>query len=207
MQNRPSTGPGIVEQHRGLVPLYLSVMVSEWALLYFVWVGGLRRTGTPLRGLIGGKWATPKDVLLDAGVAVGFWIVVEMALWAVKFALGPDSAKSIEVLLPQGPLEISIWVALSLTAGFCEEVVFRGYLQKQFLALTGSATFAVLLQAVVFGVSHGYQGMRQVVVISVYGLLYGLLAQWRHSLRPGMIQHAGEDIFSGIVVRLLAATR
>ena len=32
--------------------------------------------------------------------------------------------------------------------GFCEEAVFRGYLQRQFHALTGSASIAVL--------AHGY---------------------------------------------------
>jgi membrane protease YdiL (CAAX protease family) len=36
------------------------------------------------------------------------------------------------------------------------------------------------------------------VKIAIFGMLYGLLALWRGSLRPGMIAHAGSDILSGI---------
>jgi membrane protease YdiL (CAAX protease family) len=83
---------------------------------------------------------------------------------------------------------------MSMTAGFCEELVFRGYFQKQFLALTRSAAFAVLAQAVLFGICHWYQGVKQVILISALGALYGILAQWRKSLRPGMISHAWSDV-------------
>jgi len=57
---------------------------------------------------------------------------------------------------------------------------------------------AWLLQAVLFGISHGYQGIEASVKIAVIGALYGLLALWRGSLRPGMMAHAGSDILSGI---------
>jgi membrane protease YdiL (CAAX protease family) len=60
---------------------------------------------------------------------------------------------------------------------------------------------ALVLQAVIFGVSHGYQGWKQVVIISVLGLLFGLLAHWRKSLVPGMAAHAWADIYSGLLNR------
>ncbi len=37
------------------------------------------------------------------------------------------------------------------------------------------------------------------ITITVYGALFGLLAWWRRSLRPGMIAHAWTDIFSGVI--------
>ena len=54
-------------------------------------------------------------------------------------------------------------------------------------------------QAAIFGLSHGYQGAKPMLVIAVYGLLFGLLAQLRGSLRPGMIAHAWQDVFSGVL--------
>jgi membrane protease YdiL (CAAX protease family) len=86
---------------------------------------------------------------------------------------------------------------VSISAGICEEIVFRGYFQRQFAAYTNSMTGAVVLQGLVFGLGHSYQGMKQVVIISVLGMLYGLLAAWRRSLRPNMIAHAWSDIWGG----------
>jgi len=37
------------------------------------------------------------------------------------------------------------------------------------------------LQAVLFGVSHGYQGLGPCLGITAYGLLFGLLAEGRKS--------------------------
>ena len=90
-----------------------------------------------------------------------------------------------------------LWCLVSCTAGFCEEVLYRGYLQHQFAAWTGSAPAAIAIQAVIFGASHGYQGMKQMVIISVLGALYGILANWRRTLVPGMAAHVWSDIYGG----------
>ena len=78
---------------------------------------------------------------------------------------------------------------------------FRGYLQKQFQAMTGSDGGAVVFQAIVFGIGHLYEGVGPVARITLFGVLFGLLALWRKSLRPGMIAHARSDIFGVIIFR------
>lgn len=197
LQNRNSSGPEVVARHPNMLPFYLSTMAFEWMLVGYVWLGIRRRAR--LGDLVAGRWSKATDVLRDLVIAVGFWGVFEGAAWLMHRLLGPDTAKSIDVLLPQGALEIGLWVLVSATAGFCEETVFRGYLQRQFHALSGSALVAVAAQSIVFGISHGYQGLKQVVIITVLGALYGGLAWWRRSLRPGMMTHAWTDIFSGIL--------
>ena len=99
--------------------------------------------------------------------------------------------------MPRTFLEILLWIALSVTAGFCEEIAFRGYLQKQFHALSGNVAAAVIAQALVFGLAHAYQGWKATIVISVLGVLYGALAAWRRNLRSSMMAHAGSDIWEG----------
>ena len=102
-----------------------------------------------------------------------------------------------DVLLPQTLPEILAWIATSVSAGFCEEYVFRGYVQRQLLALTRSGAGAVVGQGLVFGLMHAYQGWRPVLVIIGMGILFGMLAAWRKTLRVGMVAHAWQDIWAG----------
>jgi CAAX protease family protein len=191
---------------RNHLAIYVFTIVFECFLLAYVWLLGLRPAGKSLREIIGGKWTRFSDVLTDVGAALLFWVVVVVFLGVLRVILGPNSTalQTIKLLLPRGPLELIVWVILSVTAGFCEEVAFRGYLQKQFLALTGMAPVAVVCQAIVFGSVHLYQGVKGAITITVYGALFGVLAIMRKSLRPGIIQHAAQDTFAGVVGSLLA---
>jgi len=90
-----------------------------------------------------------------------------------------------------------------VAAGFCEEVAFRGYFQKHFEAMTGSSAVGVILQSILFGMSHDYQGLRAIIMIILFGLLHGVLAFWRTSLRPGMILHACLDIYAGYLFQFM----
>lgn len=187
---------GQLGRHSQAIPIYLSAILLDWALLYYCWAG-VRRRGGNLETLSGGRWTSWKSVATDVAIAVPFWIAWEAASWAVNRLLGPNSAKSLNSLLPHSPLEILIWIATSITAGICEEMAFRGYLQRQLHALTGSIAIAVLAQGVVFGLCHFYQGWKNVIVISVLGILFGALAAWRRNLRANIIVHAWADIWSG----------
>jgi membrane protease YdiL (CAAX protease family) len=197
-QRAAQSQPERLPSHPHVVPLYLSLIAMEWGLFFYVWKGGLRRSGTKLGELIGGRWRSAKDVVVDAGLAVGLWTVWTIVEKGWDLWVGPGHAASIQTFLPQRGGEILLWVVVSLSAGICEEVVFRGYFQRQFEVFTSSKWIALLLQAGLFGISHGYQGVEACVKIAIFGALYGLLALWRGSLRPGMIAHGGSDILSGI---------
>jgi membrane protease YdiL (CAAX protease family) len=179
------------------VPGYISVIVSEWLLVLYVRMG-VHKRGVRLRDLVGGRWATPKEVMKDVALGAGLWAVWIGLMNPHILGGGTNAAQG---LLPQGTLESLVWIPVALSAGFCEELAFRGYLQKQFQAVTGSAGWAVLIQAIVFGIGHLYEGVGPVVRIMLYGVLFGLLAVWRKSLRPGMIAHAWSDIFGVIIFR------
>jgi hypothetical protein len=193
----------------GRVSAYLLTMAWEYLLVgYIVW--GARKKGVMPRQLIGGKWKSVEDFLIDVAVGFGFWILALGVLAGLSFALGLASPSQLEQakkqlgpLLPRTGFELGLWIALSATAGFCEEVMFRGYLQKQLRAATRSNAVAIVLQGIVFGIAHAYQGGRRIILIGVYGALFGMLAVWRRSLRPGMIGHMMQDSFSGIAFRLL----
>jgi uncharacterized protein len=184
---------------RNRVPLYVAMIVFELFMLFYTWIGVFIQKKR-LRDLIRGKWNSAADFGRDMAIVIGFWIVVLGVLAVASKLLGVNETglKAVKMLLPRTPAEMAVWVLLSITAGFCEETIFRGYFQRQFLALTGSVEASVVLQACVFGSAHLYQGWKGAVTITIYGILFGALAAWRKSLRPGMIQHAAQDTFSGI---------
>jgi membrane protease YdiL (CAAX protease family) len=173
----------------------------DWALLYYCWAA-VHRSGGNLWALSGGRWNSWKDLGVDLAIALPFWVLWEATAYGVHWllALGPQgasAAKTVDSLLPQSLLEIVVWIGVSITAGVCEELAFRGFLQRQFHALTGNVSLAVLLQGLVFGLFHAYQGWRNVAVISVLGALYGALAAWRGNLRVNIVTHAWTDVWEG----------
>lgn len=194
--NTGAARAGQLAQHGQAISIYLVAGLMDWALLYYCWVGVHRRGGT-LATLTGGRWTSWNSLATDVAIAVPFWGIWEGTAYAVHWMLGPSSAKSVDSLLPHSLVEVLLWIAVSITAGFCEEIAFRGYLQRQFHALSGSIAVAVLAQALVFGIAHSYQGWKSVVVISVLGALYGALAAWRRNLRANIISHASSDIWEG----------
>ncbi|MGC2112605.1 MAG: type II CAAX endopeptidase family protein [Candidatus Korobacteraceae bacterium] len=190
------------------IPQYLWSMTWEWILAGFVWLGIRKRMR--LRELIGGRWATAEDFILDVVYAAAFWFCALVVLGSGAKLMHLDQAGKIEgmrrqlgFLIPESKLEMATWVGLSMTAGFCEEIIFRGYLQRQFAVVGNSMLAGVLLSAVVFGASHGYEGAARMILIGVYGLMFGLLAWWRRSLRTGMMAHAWHDAIAGAVLRML----
>jgi uncharacterized protein len=198
----------------GRLILYVGTIVVDWVIVGYIWMG-VKRRGVRLRDLIGGKWQRFEDFVRDVFIAICFWIGSSLVLAAAKLAIGlatldpgktlgqvGELKKTLGFLVPQGPLEVAGYIALTLTAGFCEELLYRGYLQRQFRAWTNSAAVAILAQGIVFGASHGYQGWRFMALIAVYGCLFGIVVAWRKTLRPGMMAHAWQDLFSGMVLKL-----
>lgn len=185
---------------------YIFSIAFEWGMVAYVWWFGLRPRGMRVSELVGGRWARVWDFFRDVGIAFLFWLVVLSMLVTVRLILGPNPAalKAVRLLAPRTGAEMVVWFLVSVTAGITEEFLFRGYLQRQFLALTKSPHAAVVLQAIVFGSVHMYQGWKGAVGITFYGALFGILALMRRSLRPGMMQHATQDTISGIAVSLLS---
>lgn len=195
----PTATAGAPGRH-AILSYYLPGIVYEWGLLFFVWRGARRRLPR-LRDWIGGRWGNGRQVFRDLLIAILFWVVWYAVLKLVQFMLGPSHGTLVQAMFPQGPAEAVVWILLCISSGFCEELIFRGSLLRQFAAWTGSFAAGVLIQAGLFGLAHPSLGMKQMIVISVSGLMMGCLTIWRRSLRPGIVMHAWADIFGGLIVK------
>ncbi|MGC1620176.1 MAG: CPBP family intramembrane glutamic endopeptidase [Candidatus Acidiferrum sp.] len=184
------------------VRFYVATLSYEW-LMFLLVVAGVRRSGASALMVLGEHWHSVRQVLRDIGIAAGFWIVAAILLWIIGWLLRVAALGRNVSMLPHGGIELTLWIALSVTAGICEETIFRGYLQRQFMALTQSAPAGILLSAAAFGAAHAYQGFRMVILIGLYGAMFGILAYWRGSVRPGMIAHAWNDSLNGVLASLV----
>ncbi len=181
------------------VRFYLLTLLFEW-LLFGIVLAGVRHSGAPILVVLGDRWHSVRQVFRDIGIAAAFWLVSSGLLWVLGRLLRIAAlGRNMDFLFPHGGAEITLWLALSVTAGICEEMIFRGYLQRQFMALTKSAPAGILLSAAAFGAAHAYQGLRMVILIGLYGAMFGILAYWRGTVRPGMIAHAWQDSLSGVL--------
>ena len=184
------------------VRFYVVTLFYEW-LLFVLVLEGVRSSGASALVVLGEQWHSVRQVLRDIGIAAGFWIVSAILLWIFGWLLRTAVLSRNVSMLPHRGIELTLWIALSVTAGICEETIFRGYLQRQFIALTKSAPTGIVLSAATFGAAHAYQGFRMMVLIALYGAMFGILAYWRGSVRPGMIAHAWNDSLNGVLASLV----
>lgn len=183
---------------------YAATLVEEWALFFFVLWGERMRSSATVGERIGVR--REKDALIrDIGIAALAWGAAAIMNGILSFLLHPAGRAVVLKLVPHTLPELAVWVPLSISAGFCEEYIFRGYFQRQFGALTGSLWVGVLIQAVFFGFAHGYQGASDMLIIFCLGLIFGVVTKLRKSLRPTMFAHAWTDFFAGVIGYIIFA--
>jgi membrane protease YdiL (CAAX protease family) len=106
-----------------------------------------------------------------------------------------------DAVLPRTRKELALFVAISLTAGFCEEFLFRGYFVQVLAPWTGWWGAAALSLAV-FAIGHVYQGWGGVVRTAIFGAIYTLTVAIFGSLWPAIALHALVDVANGVMAWL-----
>jgi membrane protease YdiL (CAAX protease family) len=116
----------------------------------------------------------------------------------------------VERRAPHTDAELAWFVALSVSAGICEEFVFRGYLiwlLQPVLGLWGAAAVSL----VVFAAAHAYEGTKGVLAVAIAGSLLTLIVLAFGSLVPAIAVHmlvdAGEGFVCWLALHEREATR
>jgi membrane protease YdiL (CAAX protease family) len=103
---------------------------------------------------------------------------------------------------PHTKYELAWWGAVSLSAGFSEELIFRGYLIWAFRPLLG-LWGAAALSVAVFAVAHAYQGIAGALATGVVGALLTLVVLMLGSLWPAVVIHLLIDLQQGVAAWLV----
>jgi uncharacterized protein len=97
------------------------------------------------------------------------------------------------VLLPANELERKWYAIAAVTAGICEELLYRGFfiyfLRTNFSVFLNDFIILSLISGVVYGISRAYQGMRGVLQTAMAGFSFAIIFFLSGSLLPAMIFH------------------
>jgi membrane protease YdiL (CAAX protease family) len=102
----------------------------------------------------------------------------------------------LSVVLPHTQREMFWFAGVSLTAGFCEEFLYRGYFVWALSPWLGQWAAAALSLAF-FAVGHIYQGWNGVLRTGMVGAIYTMVVMLLDSLWPAIALHVLVDLGSG----------
>ncbi len=187
------------------VRFYRLSMVIEWS--WVLTVGLILLSGGLPLSEVGLRWESPPAMVVGFVVAVGFGMLIPIAVpWLKSRRSGGagagDSSAVREMLEPVGALlpntrkERRLFAALAVTAGICEEILFRGfllfYLQEVFPGF--GVVGAVVVSSMVFGLCHLYQGVRGILGTGAFGAGMAILYVASGSLIVPIVLHALLDL-------------
>ena len=144
-------------------------------------------------------------ILILSGLAFAYLIYQTISLltrpkWREKQALtGTQGALAI---LPRTKKEKWFYTLLSFSAGVCEEIFYRGFLVFLLYAIFPDMPIylIVLITAVMFGVSHFYQGVNGIISTGLVGAALMCLFLVTNSLILPILLHFFMDVSSAFVL-------
>jgi hypothetical protein len=102
-------------------------------------------------------------------------ITMPLVIWLTG---QPVDRSAFDVLRGNVPALIFGLLVVWTLAAFGEELIFRGYLmntiKRVFRHKNGGWFIACIVNAILFGLGHTYQGITGIILLSVVGLLYAL---------------------------------
>ena len=180
------------------VKFYKKIVVAQWTLSALVLLAAGREF----------FWAPAKFLWMDTAWArsVGFGLLVGIVIGLLAPFLALSKPKGRAALrrafgklgffVPTQAEQFGWFGVLCITAGVCEEWIFRGFLFRYFGEMPWhfGLPAAFVISSVLFGANHFYQGSRGIISTGLLGAGFGFLYLWSGSLLLPMIVHALVDL-------------
>ena len=178
---------------------YRRIVVMQWSLIVFLgihWVWTAREVSA-LGLTIPLHWRFAAGLAVALAATVFFWTQLRSVQRSEEArAEAREALASLKSLLPQSPPELEAFMRVSVTAGICEELLYRGFL-PWFLATWMPFWLAMIVSGVIFGFGHLYQGAAGVAKTGALGILLGGLTLLSGSILPAMVVHVAIDALNG----------
>lgn len=180
--------------------LYVSSIAFQWVVAGVVgWRAWAHRFHAADLGLaVNGRWRIALVSIVGAGA-------ISALHWLNLRRMGRPSTKVPEVLralaervLPQSTAEMLPFLALAITAGVCEEFIYRGFAIAAFTRAGLPGRCVILVSSVLFGLAHLYQGRGGFLGTMILGALFGVVRIGYDSLVPVVLWHVAVDVVAGV---------
>jgi hypothetical protein len=165
----------------------LTVLIIVNAILY----NELRLNFHPTLNTIG----------IIAAVLISLFIGILIAQPKIRTEDAPaikDKMNEVYHYLPKTKQELNWFYFLSLSAGICEEIIFRLFMFSYLLENT-NLIIAFVLTNVVFALTHIGTGKRNILSAFSLGLLFTTIYYFTDNIWFAIILHSAIDIYGGIL--------
>ena len=185
---------------------YIKTMGLEWTLLAAVLIAWIicGRSWDTLGVKLGGIWPSLLGVL--ALVMIGALLRMQhrgvQRLTSEQLARIRARQRETLVLLPANAWERRLFIMLAITAGVCEEFLYRGF-AMWYLTHWLNPWVGMLAASAAFGLAHAYQGPKGIVRTGLVGAMFGSLYLLSGSLLWPIIGHAAVDLAAGMLAKRL----
>lgn len=177
-----------------------------WANSIVLWIGAL---------IIIALWLGTGRSFVDLGFRMpeqtGFpeWMIL-CAVFALLYMFDTfvswveASESPAAAILPSNWREFRHFASVvSLSAGVCEEIVFRGFVITYLLAFLEGADyrveFSIVAAAIIFGLVHAYQGGRALLKVMILAVIFGWIFVLSESLVLVIVLHVFVDVLGGLL--------
>lgn len=180
--------------------LYASTIAFQWVAVgiagWRAWAHGFTRQELGLT--VADPLAAAAFSIVGTGLIVALqWLNLRRIGRSTSPVRAPLQALA-QRILPQSPRELALFFALAVTAGLCEEFLYRGFAMASLRHVDLPAWSVVLISAVLFGLAHLYQGRGGFAGTLILGLLFGFARVSLGTLLPVVAWHIGVDLVAGI---------
>jgi membrane protease YdiL (CAAX protease family) len=188
---------------RKKLKFYGKVIAAEWTCASVAYLALGLGTLLTIRALPGdidwlsGSRGKAFVLGLFAAVAVALLVPAILALWSENIrAKAANAARSLSFLIPSTTEERRWWWLLCITAGICEELLYRGFLLHYLHTAPFhlSLTWALVTASFIFGIGHLYQGVKPALATVVLGFALGAVFVVTGSLWIPIVAHAVLDL-------------
>jgi membrane protease YdiL (CAAX protease family) len=204
-------GPSIASSSQAHWRVYLSMAMMQWVVLAATVSGIVHRReffrSTLMRSARSG-WI---ELGRGAGVYVaGLLVILVGAVIAREIGYQHhDDPHVFQAIVPSNWREVLLWGIVTVTIGFCEEHIVRGYVLQQLIGwglgmrmTVGLASvFAAITSSLIFGSLHMYEGSFGAICIGCLGAVYAVAALKFGNLRAVILAHALQD-FTAMVLSM-----
>ena len=174
------------------IPVWLLVFLHTRYNLSFL---RFRSASLPLMGL--------SVIGLAVMIPVSWWLgsinqMLPLPDWLQQ--LEDSQVDLIEQVFVQDLSLVFLIATMALTPAICEEIVFRGYLQRQ-LERSAGVIWGIVITGIIFGCFH--LRLSQVLPLSVIGIYLAYLTWRTGSIWPAIIVHFANNAFTIVLGKYL----
>lgn len=184
--------PGFTDSAIWGIPLALLII---W---FITWIKGLGWSDLGFK--FPDSWL--RTILVGILIAI---VLQSAALLQIKLG-GPSPDISSFDQIKNNPLALLGYLTIAwTTAGFGEEIIWRGFIMTQISRLFGGSktgwTIGLFSSAIIFGLVHAYQGVTGILMTGFTGIVFGLVfLNSKRNLWASIFAHAFTDSLAFILI-------